>query len=470
MGFERPDEEEREKEKARMKELREHEERERQQIRDKLNKEMEQKKSGKQDSRTSETPEPGTHAEAIERARKELGIESNDPLSRAFLERYVKAEERDRSLQDLGEDAKLRNPEAWKDSLDLAKLLSPDGTGALQERLANRILGTAILRDMRLDTWGIRDLLASAEAVRQVVAERRQMKDVPVAEGSSDREEPSKQQRETPTEKGVSTMKIEEFQTTKVADYVAKPSEATLIEKVEFKQLSPEQKKEQQWQETKEKMKTYLRTRGYKVDGPWEVTQGYGVLNMEFNLQRHWVEASGKFTPEELKQMTEYLGKVAEDVAKQTLRESFSTAGTISKHDGRSIPDVVVRRERARWLQGLDNLLHAYDQIAALGGVVPGGVSGRGRTQRMPGETAWGSPLKPEAVRQHVERVERPLEAPPRMPEAPPAGSTSYKKIQRPAETAVMPPFEKADTIRMPGSDKRALAPDTSPGTSRTSG
>jgi len=393
--------------------------------------------------------------EARERADKLLprGDRRKNDLVYAILEQNMMAE-RGRlgsKTTELGAQRKELTPAARKELDELEMTMASEADREFIQTIQDR--------RRYGEGWDRHDARMKRDMTK--LGERLRSKDVKEPgvtspERSSDRVtgamKPSGQERETAAEKGATKMKIEDFRT-KVGDYVGKSSVATMERLGEFSQyLSPEQKKEQ-WQRTKERMKEYLRTRGYKVDGPWEMTQGYGVLNAEFNLQRHRVEASGKFTPQELKQINEYLWKVAEDAAKQSLKDSFSTSGAISRDDGRAIPDVVVRRAAQRWLQGLDNLLHAYDQIAGLAGVVPGGVSGRGRPQRMPGETAWGSPLKPEArVRPHLGEIgPHPMEVPRRFPDLP-------KRVERKAstevprqgrDTDVMLPFEKAGTIRI---------------------
>lgn len=165
------------------------------------------------------------------------------------------------------------------------------------------------------------------------------------------------------------------------------------LEKISKESSAPLAKEQKEWQYTiKPKIEEYLTARGYKRDEPRFESDWLGLLKIEFGLSKDRVISSGKFTSDEIKKIDDYRFKIEGDLMRRT---NFFTTGTISQGPNPyAIPDSVVRRIAQERLEKLDNILHMWDTIAAVGGLVIGAASLAGKGGRIR-DTSSGSKHQP---------------------------------------------------------------------------
>lgn len=131
---------------------------------------------------------------------------------------------------------------------------------------------------------------------------------------------------------------------------------------------------QKEWQDNlKPKIEKYLTEKGYNLDERRSESDWLGIIKREFTLNGDNLIISRKFTATEIKKIDNYRLKIESDLIRRT---GFSEMPPISQGPNEyAIPDKVVKMRIQESLDKLDNILHMWDIIAAVGGAVIGGTA-----------------------------------------------------------------------------------------------
>jgi hypothetical protein len=128
----------------------------------------------------------------------------------------------------------------------------------------------------------------------------------------------------------------------------------------------------------------HLEKMGYDVSQPRFEDEWSQILFAEFGLRGDLLVANDIFTPDEVNRIREYTDIVQMDINERT---AFSRVERIGPDDGQGIPFSEWQAKIDKDLGRLDEILHMWDQIAAIGGAAVPGAASTALIEGMPGRT-----------------------------------------------------------------------------------